>query len=100
MNAYGNVIFLSFRPERVVIGMRMRLIGWGEGYEESPTTSRLHRAFQFSRRLSRITKRDMGNRNKTTVRVSTEINYPTIVRARICSLEGKIVKIFGFPHEP
>src|SRR5215467_9105333 len=67
MNAYRHVKLLRFRPEGVVIRMCVRFIRGSKRYEERAPAATLYGAFQFTRRLLRITEGNMRDGNEPPV---------------------------------
>ena len=77
MDAHGNIQLLGLRPEGVIIGVRMRLVGWGKGHKKGALAATVDCPLQLTRGLLGITERDMGNGNKTASGIGAKIRDPT-----------------------
>src|SRR5206468_5321996 len=78
MDAHWNAQLLGLRPEGVIIGVRMRLVGWGKGHKKGTLAATLNCPLQLTGGLLGITKRDMGNGNKTTTGIGAKIHGPAV----------------------
>src|SRR3989442_9698518 len=100
MDAHWNAQLLSLRPEGVIIGVSMRLVGWGKGHKKGALAATLDCALQLTSGLLGIAEGDMGNGNKTASGSGAKIHAPAVIRAGVGGLQPQIIHILGFPGQP
>src|SRR5437867_10521197 len=95
MDAHWNAQLLGLRPEGVIIGVGMRLVRRGKGNKEGTFAATLDCALQLTGGLLMITKRAMGNGNKTASGSGAKIHDAAVMCPGIGGLQRQIVDILG-----